>query len=249
MKFADPLGLKFSHPKEIVIFAASQLQGRRQTQEDFFMNFNDECFIIADGVAGVGHGDVASKLAAETATWGYKLIRQRRFYWTDKKLLMRRIFRSTNIALWQKQRETGFEKGLATTLEVLLVGDKNLWLGHAGDSSTWFLPGGGKSSLEKLTVDDTDAQGRLTKVVGVERYGLAPQFVSKRFMVGDSVLLVTDGVTKVLTPKEMQASIEDAGSSTETLANAVLKLLESAEFSGSTDNTTAILVKRVSHPR
>ena len=247
MKLADPLALKVSQPKEIVVFAASQLRGERKTQEDFFMNFNDECFTIADGVGGMQHGDVASKLAAETAIWGYKLIRQRRFYWTDKKLLIQRIFRSTNIALWQKRRETGFEAGLATTLEVLVVGDKNFWLGHVGDSSAWFLSHSANAKLVKLTTDDVDEQGNLTKIIGVERYGMAPQFVSKRFEAGDIVLLVTDGITKVLGSEEIQKSIVATGGTTESLSSAVLKLLEAAESAGSTDNMTAILVKRVSH--
>lgn len=247
MKIADPLALKFSQPKEIVIFAASQLQGERKTQEDFFMNFNDECFVIADGVGGMQHGSVASKLAAENAIWGYKLIRQRPFYWQDKKLFLQRIFRSTNIALWQKKRETGFEAGLATTLEVLVVGGKNFWLGHAGDSSTWLLEGIANAKLVKLTTDDVDKQGNLTKVIGVERYGMAPQFVGKRFAAGDIVLLVTDGITKVLSPDQMQNIIQKAGDTAESLSSVVLKLLESAESAGSTDNMTAILVKRVSH--
>src|SRR3990167_8511195 len=96
-----------------IIFAASQLQGMRETQEDYFVNYNDECFVICDGVGGLPHGEVASKLACDTAVWAYKLVRQRRTYWKDRKLFLKRIFRTTNITLWQKQREEEFEGGMA----------------------------------------------------------------------------------------------------------------------------------------
>lgn len=247
MKIADPLALKVKPPKSVVVFAASQLQGERETQEDFFENFNDECFVLADGVGGMPHGDIAAKIAAETAIWGYKLIRQRRFYWLDKKLLMKRIFRSTNIALWQKKRETGFEEGLATTLEVLVIGEHTFWLGHVGDSSAWFLPGENNKdrSLRKLTTDDIDEQGYLTKVVGTQRYGLTPQFVTGRFLVGDTILLVSDGVTSVLASQTMETIIGESGNSTDSLTKTILTLLKKAESAGSRDNMTAILIKRI----
>lgn len=247
MKIADPLGLKVQLPKSVVFFAASQLQGKRETQEDFFENFNDECFVLADGVGGVPNGEIAAKLAVETAIWGYKLIRQRPFYWFDKKLFMKRIFRSTNIALWQKKRETGFEQGLATTLDVLVVGSHTFWLGHVGDSSIWFWSGKNKN-LTKLTKDDTDERGYLTKVVGTERYGLIPQFVAGRFFVGDTLTMLSDGVTSAVSQQDVEKTMRECGETTDALTNAVVSLLQKAEAAGSTDNMTAILVKRVSPP-
>jgi len=246
MKIADPLALKVATPKEAVVFAASQLQGKRQTQEDFFINFSNECFVVADGVGGMPHGEVAAKLAAQTAIWGYKLIRQRPFYWLDKRLFMRRIFRSTNITLWQKRRETGFEEGMATTLDVLIVGERNFWVGHVGDGSVWFLPAG--RTISKLTTDDADAYGYLTKVLGTQRYGLVPQFVSGRLAPGDTILLATDGVTSVLQPEAMETIMEESGQSTDSLTNAVLALVKKAEREGSEDNMTAVLVKRIASP-
>lgn len=245
MKIADPLALKVQPPKSVVLFAASQLQGKRETQEDFFENFNDECFVLADGVGGVPNGEIAAKIAVETAIWGYKLIRQRRFYWLDKKLLMKRIFRSTNIALWQKKRETGFEQGLATTLEVLVIGEYTFWLGHVGDSSAWFLSAQHQKFV-KLTKDDTDEQGYLTKVVGTQRYGLVPQFVSGRFVIGDALIIFSDGVTSVVSQRDIENLMKGCGETGDSLTRAVVSLLQKAEAAGSTDNMTAILIKRVS---
>ncbi|MBI3385861.1 protein phosphatase 2C domain-containing protein [Candidatus Gottesmanbacteria bacterium] len=242
MKVVDPLTLRAARPKQGIIFAASQLVGTRERQEDYFINFNDECFVVADGLGGLPHGEVAAKFAAETAVWGYKLIRQRRVYWLDKKLLLQRIFRSTNIALWQKRRETGFTEGMGTTLEVLLVGERNFWLGHVGDSSAWFLH---KGKFAKLTHDDTDSDGHLTKVIGGMRYGLTPQCVCGRFVPGDAILLLTDGVTNYMPSPKIFKIIEKAGTSSEGLTESIIGLFKEAEAGGSTDNMTACIVKRV----
>src|SRR3989304_8104996 len=100
MKFPDPLMLSSRAVRDTVIFAGSQLPGTQKLQKDYFINFSDECFVVADGVSDI-HGEAAAKLAADTAIWGYKHVRQRPFYWADKRRLLKRIFRSSNLTLWQ----------------------------------------------------------------------------------------------------------------------------------------------------
>lgn len=242
MQFQDPRALKILQAKDAIIFASAQLTGARERQEDYFVHYKDECFVIADGVGGMPHGDVAAKLAGDTALWGYKHIRQRHTYWQDKKLFVKRIFRSANIAVWQKRRETGFEEGLAATLVVFIVGAKTFWLGSVGDSSAFFLRNG---IFKKLTIDDVDERGYLTKVVGAERFGLVPQFVTDQFLLDDTMLLGTDGITHVLSEEEIKRVLVQAGRTTESVADAVRSLLSAAQKEGSTDNMTACLVKRI----
>src|SRR4030067_1959156 len=117
-----------------VLYAKAQLKGGRTRQDDTLDHYLDECFVAADGVSTVPNGDIAARLGAETAVWGYKFIRTKRFYWHDKKLLLKRIFRSANIAVWQKARERAFRSGLATTLTVVIIGDTVIWTGHVGAS-------------------------------------------------------------------------------------------------------------------
>lgn len=235
MRLPDPLALKFAQPKDAVIFAASQLQGERELQEDFFLNFNDECFVVTGGT-GKSHGDVASKLGAETAVWAYKLVRQRPYYWQDKKLFMERIFRSTNITLWQKRRERGFSDGLATAMEVLTIGARTFWLGHVGDSSSFLLHDG---TLVKLTKDDD-------KAIGVARYGLLPQYITEKFDIGDTILMATRGVTHVVKPDEMQSALSRVGTTAQSATDGVLEIFNFAKKHGATNNMTAIIAKRVS---
>lgn len=242
MRHADSAFFPLAEPKTQIIFAAGQLQGGRHKQEDVFLNFGDECFVVADGVGGLPHGDVAARLAAETAIWGYKHIRLRPYYWADKKLFIKRIFRSVNIAVWQKHRETEFIEGLASTLVVLILSTRKMWLGSVGDSSAFLFR---KGTIKKLTHDDIDDFGNLTKVVGLERFGLVPQFVALDFEVGDVVLLTTDGVGNFVSQDELKDFLSSTGSTKESLMTTIAAIFDRAKTNGSLDNLTACLIKRV----
>lgn len=245
MKFADPFARSLYKPQDTYIFAASQLQGSRETQEDYFTNFNDECFVVADGVGGMPNGEVASQLACETAIWAYKLVRLRRYYWMDKRMFLKRIFRSTNIRVWQKRRESGFEQGLATTLLVCIVGTHTYWIGNAGDSSAFVFHEG---TLTKITQDDVDTQGRLTKTVGTLRYGMIPGIWSGDFGVGDILLLATDGLTRYVPVPDIGEIMSHIGDTSESMTEAAVELLKKAQQYKSTDNMTACLIKRIPAP-
>ena len=157
---------------------------------------------------------------------------------------MKRIFRSTNLAVWQKRREKGFEAGLATTLLVLMVGANNYWIGHAGNSSVWLYR---KGSVQKLTRDDTDTMGVLTRAVGFARLGLFPQFVSGVFGANDILLLTTDGAGDYLTDSDMKKYFQACGDTAKTASAAVTGLLACAFENGSDENMSAVMVKRITN--
>lgn len=243
MRFADPYALRLKTPRETLIFAACQRTGERETQEDYFLNFNDECFVLADGVGALPHGEVAAKLACETAIWAYKHIRQHPYYWKDKKLFLKRIFRSTNLTIWQKQRETGFEHGLQTTLMVLIVGPQNFWLANAGDSSVWHFR---DNTMKKLTHDKDRSIGEPKRgILGERRLGLVPEFISGPFKMNETLVLATDGCANYLTPSDLTTCAASAGTTIEQASQAVSNLITSAETNGSTANMTAVIIKRV----
>lgn len=242
MRLPNPYALRQETTRESLIFAASQRPGTSVTQEDFFMNFNDECFVLADGIGETNHGDVAARLACETAIWGYKHIRQHRYYWLDKKLFMKRIFRSTNLSVWQKRREHGYEAGLETTLTVLMMGAKTYWLGYAGETCIWLQSGG---SIKKLTRDATRFETEKHNTLGSVRLGLVAGYVTGPMSQGDILLLTSAGCGNYLTPSDIQTSLGLVGNTTDDATLAVESLLASAEMNGSIENMTAVVIKRV----
>lgn len=243
MQFPNPYALrKEATPRELVVFAASQLQGSENIQQDYFLNFNDECFVIADGLSTMPNGEVAAKLACETAIWGYKHIRQHKYYWLDKKLFMKRIFRSTNLAVWQKRKERGFEEGLATNLLVCMIGAKTYWIGYAGEMYAWLMSG---SSIRKLTRDISPYETEKTNTLGFRRLGLIPFYVTEPMKVGDVLLLTTAGCGNYLTPSDVQVGMGRVGNTEEEARAAVQSILDSAATNGSVANETALIIKRV----
>lgn len=238
----DALLLHKRPPRETVIFAVRQLQGTRESQEDYVVHVNDECFVVCDGVGGLPHGEVAAKLAGDTAVWAYRLVRQRRTYWKGRKLLLKRIFRTTNITLWQKQREEGFTDGMATTMLVAIIIDRHYYIGSVGDSSAFLVHDG---KMVKLTTEDVDPSGRLTKVMGTMRYGLSPSIVAGDIVVGDTLMLATDGVASVSHATAITTLLEEAGNEATGLADVAKGVLLSSEKKGVTDNMTVCLVKRI----
>lgn len=242
MKFADPYALKLKPSRETIIFAASQLPGKERTEEDYFLNFNDECFILADGVGNLPGGAIACKFACETALWAFKHIRQHPYYWLDKKLFMKRIFRSTNMAIWQKRRERGFENGIAANLMVFIVGPLKYWLGVAGDSSVWLLRSG---LMKKLTPDVPTFEKNKQQLLGMKRLGLVPTFHTGTFRPGDISILATSGCGNYVTPSDLQTCASEVGDTVEDATRAVMNLLTAAETNGSKENMTAVIVKRI----
>jgi len=262
MKDSNPIVFAGEDSQSTVVFAAGQLAGDRENQEDFVGHFRDECFVIADGVGGMPHGEVAATLAGETAIWGYRHIRLRPTYWLDKRNFMRRIFRSTNMAVWQKRKEPEFGgglkvpstfdelsvngvEGLATTLIVCIVGPMNMWVGSVGDSSAYLYREG---LIASLTREDVDERGFLTNVIGTKRLGLASQFASEPFLVGDIAVLCTDGVSHFAGEEELRTILADSGETKQSLSDSVERILEAARQNGSTDNMTVCIVKRISPP-
>lgn len=239
----DAVLLHRSAPQPSIISAASQLQGSRDTQEDYFVNWNDECFVLCDGVGGLPHGEIAAKLAGETAVWAYRLVRQRHTYWGNRKSLLKRIFRTTNITLWQKQREEEFTDGMATTMLVCLVINRHFYIGSVGDSSAYLVREG---KMTKLTREDTDDSGRLTKVLGATRYGLIPQVLFGDMHVGDCILLMTDGIAQQMDSDTCVKLLEDAGRSASGLSELAVRMLQYARSHGAEDNMTVVLIKRIS---
>lgn len=242
MRLADPYAIKIKPSRETVIFAAGQLLGQQPTQEDYFLNFNDECFVLADGVGSMPNGEVASKFACETAIWAYKHIRQHRYYWQDKKLFMKRIFRSTNLAVWQKQREKGFEDGLATSLMVLIVGAKQYWLGCAGPSDAWFFHG---SVMTKLTPEIHTFSDVHRDVLGIRRLGLTPIYKTGALSSSDVLIMTSTGCGNYVTPMDLQTCVATVGETTESISLAATSLLSASTINGSKENMTTLIVKRV----
>lgn len=242
IRFPDPYSFQNETDEESVVYAYAQAAGKDKNQEDSIRFFSDECIALSDGVTGVPHSNIASTFACETAVWAYKHLRTHRTYRMDRKLFMKRIFRTSNMAIWQKQKEEAYAAGLTTTLCVLMIGAKTLWLGNAGDAQAWLIRDG---SLNKLTRDKQVFSNIPHKALGRKRLGLVPEFLATPFSGGDVVLLATDGAADYLTVPDILTAAAGADRSADDMKHAAESLLASAETSGSDGDRTVVMVKRL----
>ena len=218
-------------PKTVILFAGSN-----------FTHFADECFIIADGVQSLPHGAVAEELTVETALWAYKAIRQSPFYGKERLPFLKRIFRSTNLRLWQKRRDPGFDLGLAAALMVLIVIDDYFWIGSAGNCNSFLYRDG---LIDILTKRDVDSELEITKAVGFSRKLLVPTLHSEKLLENDMILIASDSIANFVSEDEMRGVFEHVEKTTESVQTAVEKLMDIAKAAGSRDTMSACLVKRI----
>ncbi len=99
--------------------------------------------ILADGVGGQGHGEVASRLAAESALAVFKEAKPE----TTPANLIRQIFNEASTKVFHAGQEQG---RMATTLLVSLFRQDGVTIAHVGDSRAYLIRAG---KIKRLTTD------------------------------------------------------------------------------------------------
>ncbi len=227
--------------EDVYVIVQGQLKGLDPKQEDHVTVFEHEYISIADGVSAMPHGEVASVVASETALWGYKHIRQRPYYWENKIKLLQRIFRTTNISLWQKRKEHSFSEGLASTLCIAILGYSKIWIGSVGDSRVYLIREG---LIEELIPPELQQNITVPMALGVVRNGIVPRYSVETLIRGDMLLVCTDGIADVLTEEDIRVATERSSSSKEQCQKIIDHLLAYALERGSNKNMSVCLIKK-----
>jgi len=226
-------------------------KGRRKSNEDsMVIDPAIGLFVVADGMGGHNAGEVASALAVKTL---HEFIGRAND--TSESTIAEALVLANDQVLNAAAQNATYE-GMGTTVVAACVTDGSLVFGSVGDSRIYLMRNG---SLEQLTDDDswvsrvlpadaigTDEASRhpmrhvLTKVVGL-REDMEPSVGSSSFQSGDMLLLCSDGLHGVVNDDAIAALLA-RGSSVEEIAG---QLVEKALDSGSTDNITAVVVRKL----
>jgi protein phosphatase len=231
----------------------------RGHNEDSFLNWtppNDEeeqkngwVYVVADGVGGADAGEVASHFASHRVVEQYLAASEHREW--DGRIL--HAMHATNTDLRQMVAERDDNSRMATTLVMLVIHDEVATIGNVGDSRAYHWRNG---RFEQVTQDQTLVaklveEGALTPEeainhprgnvilysIGSERKPKIDSY-ERTLMVGDMLLLCSDGLTKHIADDEMRRMIEENEPET-----AVAKLIELANIRGGEDNITATVVR------
>lgn len=232
--------------KPTKIYSFKSHRGKiRKNNEDYFGHYKDQFFLVADGLGGHPKGEVAAKLAVETAISVFKTTKQ-----LKGKALLKKIFEQANQTVYKETikliKTTGVKMGMGTTLVAALFEADSAYIGNIGDSRAYLFSG---QNFEQITKDhvidqETSPGIWLHRVIGIEEQ-IKPDFFSKKFNQGDLLLLCTDGLTDILSDGNIAKFLKEAGQTQKGLDGSTEKLISAALSKGGLDNITACSIKRI----
>ena len=193
---------------------------------------------VFDGMGGESCGEIASwlgsKTMGETTESLRALVRQ------DPEGFMREAGQRMNSAVVQYARENRIGS-MGSTMVGAAFGENGMCVYNLGDSRAYLL----KDRLKLLSTDHVShasfwGKPPLIQFLGLpeEEYTLSPSSVVLPYEAGQRLLLCTDGITDMLSEKEIGIIL---AIKEQSITEAAGKLLEEALKAGGRDNATAIV--------
>ncbi len=237
-------------------FASTDIGKVRDMNQDsyYISDENDEIklYIVADGMGGYKGGEIASKLAIESAK---NYIRNNFEEIKKEKELILELIKNAieyaNMVVYEKSKEIEELNGMGTTIDVCLVYSNKVYIGHIGDSRVYRLR---KEFFRKLTVDHSYVEqlvkegnitkeeaynhpkkNMLTKALGCTPF-VEPDVMVKGFLKDDILLMCSDGLTNMLKDNKIYEIIK------ENPKEASKNLVKKANELGGYDNITAVII-------
>ncbi|HET7322496.1 MAG TPA: protein phosphatase 2C domain-containing protein [Longimicrobiaceae bacterium] len=234
---------------------ASDVGRVRSGNEDAFrMDVDRGVFLVADGMGGHAAGEVASRLAADTAAERLAAAVDDGVRGAALDGALRRGFLAAYDALLHCCAGDPATRGMGTTLTAcVLEPSGTLRAGHIGDSRLYRLRAG---RLKPLTHDHTWVQrevdaGRLSPAAAEdhphshilsrvlsEDISPEPDLLATPILPGDRLLLCSDGLYNMLPEPEIAAIL--AGPA--PLPALAASLVDAANAAGGVDNVTVVII-------
>ena len=226
--------------------ALTDVGRQRQSNEDSYLE-RSPLFAVADGMGGARAGEVASRLAVEAFD-----AREESSVSGEQQLA--EVARAANRQIHKMSREDSDHAGMGTTLTAALVSDREVAIGHVGDSRLYRLRDG---EFERLTqdhslVEEFVRQGKLTpeeaavhpqRSIITRALGPEPEVEVETYThqgrAGDVYLICSDGLTGMVAESELAEMLERGGS----LDEAAKEMIDAANANGGKDNITVVLFR------
>lgn len=238
-------------------FARSDIGKAREINQDYYSIPKSEdslqLFILADGMGGYNGGEIASKLATESA----KSYIENNFDKIEHNKeaileLIKSAIEYANMVVFEKSKQEPNLEGMGTTLDICFIYNNKVYIGHVGDSRVYRIRG---EIIRKLTKDHSYVQqlvedGKITreeanhhpkknmllKALGCMAY-VEPDLRARNYETGDVLLMCSDGLTNMVEEKEIYRVVKE---NVETAPNVLVDLANEA---GGYDNITVVTIK------
>jgi serine/threonine protein phosphatase PrpC len=222
----------------------------RQGNEDSGL-VSPQLIAVADGMGGHAAGEVASRIAVEVLQSLTPALVSAEIDEDSAEDLLMHSLHSIDVEISLVTDEDIEKRGMGTTLTALLIRDKYISLLHVGDSRCYRLRG---NTLEQLSNDHTVIQelldqGAISEAEAIEHPqrsmltqalrgdgDVTPVLQMYEIKKGDRYLLCSDGLSGVLTEKEIKIGLKKSDKD-----EAVKFLVDATYVNGAPDNVTVLI--------
>ncbi len=215
---------------------------------------------VADGMGGHAAGEVASRIAADTAEdiLGLRidddseLADSMRGMNADQALAS--TVRLADRHIHRQGTEHTSQEDMGTTLTMVAVDTESAHVAHVGDTRGYLLD---ESGIHQITQDlswvarqvrnghmtekeaaNSPMRAQLTRTLGGEKT-VEPDMLAIPLKPGSIYLVCSDGLTEVVSPEQVRHIIADA----ETLQQGCDRLMQEVQEQGASDNATVACVE------
>ena len=220
----------------MLTYAQKSDQGRiRELNEDAMLIVDPgneklgALFVVADGLGGMPHGELASDRAVNEMQRIFSA--QNEF--VDASFL-RDWIQAVNTKIYNVNKYLDPNDRMATTLTCAHFYKKMLIIGHVGDSRAYQIRDG---KLKQLTTDHAKSRNELTRVVGVE-HTVGIDLYQIPIEIGDYYIQCTDGLYAAVSERDIVDAVLY-----HSLSVACDKLIVKANENGGQDNSTIQIIQ------
>ncbi len=208
----------------------------------------ENLYLVADGMGGHKAGDFASRFLVECMI-DYLQMESA----PGPEELFRDGIRCANEQLYEKSLSSPELSGMGTTLVAATIKNNTLYVANVGDSRLYLYRSGELSQITRdhSYVEEMVRLGRMirgsreyqekknliTRAVGTSRR-VEADFFKVPLAAGDLILLCSDGLTNMLTDREIGAALGGG----QTIQEKVEELIGEANNNGGRDNIAVVLV-------
>lgn len=242
------------------ILAKSDIGRAREMNQDSYYASDLEkdelkLYILADGMGGYKGGEIASSVAVTSAKTyinnNFKKVKKDRESILN---LLRDAVEYANMMVYEKSQEDVELHDMGTTLDVCLLYNNKVFIGHVGDSRVYRIR---KNIIRKITTDHSYVEklvregtitkeeaynhpkkNMLMKALGTNSL-VEPDVICKGFLKDDILLMCSDGLTNMIRENEIYNLL------LKNPENPEEALIKRANDLGGYDNITTIIVDNI----
>jgi serine/threonine protein phosphatase PrpC len=227
-------------------------KGRKQVNQDFhgayipaepLLSSKGIAIALADGISSSDVSQIASETTVASFLDDYYCTSEA---WSVKKSVQQ-VLMATNSWLFTQTQNSQYrydkDRGYVCTLSAMVFKSTTAHLFHLGDARIYRMRG---KALEQLTNDHrmwvAQDKSYLSRAMGIKPQ-LELDYLATSLEIGDTFILMTDGVYEFVRPAFIASSIQSHAA---LLDNAAKTIAEEALAKGSDDNLT-IQIIRIDH--